>query len=118
MCFAARQGDDPDLRFTSARRDESDRLAVGRPARTAVRTFSARELAWLAAIDRLEPNVSGLPVGFQIDLGQSESHPVPVRRKLRIGNPLDLHQVVEGDGALGLCYCAGAKSYENKYHSN
>jgi hypothetical protein len=51
------------------------------------------------------PKMSNLLVGFQIHSCLNINNLFTIRRNLNIGEPLDLHQVFEGDGTHRLrCY--------------
>jgi hypothetical protein len=56
-----------------------------------------------AARNRLHPQLRCLGVLLEIDGGYGVRQPLAVRRDGGIAQPLHLHHVFEGHGALGLC---------------
>jgi hypothetical protein len=55
-----------------------------------------------------------LRVRREINVDDTEDHPLAVRRNLRVSDALELHHVVEGEGVLGLSESGKSKCEHEK----
>ena len=92
----------PHLLAALAAAEQKNVLAVGRELRAAVAGPGHRERNGFAAGDGLQPQLRCFGVLVEVDGGDGIGQPLAIRRDGRLSQPLHLHHVLEGHGALGL----------------
>ncbi len=85
----------------AAGREEVDRLPVGRPAGARLVLRAGGEAAAALAVDADEPQVGAPPVGLQVGGAEHVGDPLAVRGRARVGDALQGHQILNGEGAEG-----------------
>ena len=99
--LAAGEVERPHLRGAVPRGEEGDPRPVRAPPGARVRGGIRRDPPRLAARDRDEPQVRVALAPGEVDLGEREGHPRPVRRDLRVGQAPELHHLGGGEGRRG-----------------
>src|SRR5580700_51555 len=100
--LAAVQRDPINLRRPRPPRNERQLLPIRRPSRPRVAP-PARQLSRLAtAASRHHPNVAHRAIRLQIRRRHAISDPIPIRRNLRLANPMQRNQILKCNRAL-LC---------------
>ena len=103
--LAAARRDAPDLAAPRARRDEVERATVRGPARTRVARLAAGQAARRCAARREieQPEARTALVGVHVRLPLHEGELAAVGGELWVGDALESHQVVHGEGRAGAC---------------
>ena len=96
----------PDLRpllllvLVAARRRECEVLPVRAPPRTRLAVLARRQLDRLRAVDAHHPDVAVPLVLLDVDQAHRVGNPLAVGRDLRVGDVLELREIVEGERPL------------------